>query len=343
MQHVLNLIKPENYSNRIEPLKSVKALTRLMIEKQKREDEDRLVVEKEFDRIKQGLAMELQKYRSEEYDRMKSQLEENIKLINERDKEIERLKTEGFSDDAEIWKRCPNCQQMRILLESHPNDDKQKIFRLEREVESLRHIVEHLQVAIQNRSGNFRGESESFGGSYSTLVASLREELADATRKNKELQKLLLDSPFLTIDVKQRAARLLTGSYAGDILLSKSTDPIDTIEEKDRQIQHLRDTLREMTFKHVQELENFRTQIQRYDEQVMMYVKKLQQRDAAADSPLSLKLAPSNHSEPLTPARARSGHIDTPLRFSSPTQRVSFAPSMTVTPVRTVLSPPTLH
>ncbi|CUF98897.1 Hypothetical protein, putative [Bodo saltans] len=283
MQQVLNLTKPENFVNRVEPLKSTRALQRLMEEKRRREEEDRMVVEQEFERIKEGLALELQKYRSEEYDKMAAQLASYVKLLNDKDRQIDHLKATSVSlNDPDVWKKCPNCANYRKMLESHPNEDKQKNFRLQREIESQRHIVEHLQAAIQHRSGVGRGGGSGgdLGGS-SMQVAALKAELAESSRKNKELQHLLLESPMLTSEVRDRIVRLLSSSSDGaetaERVLLNGRDAVDVLHEKEREIQHLKSTLRDATFRHVQELEACREQIQRYDEQVVSYVSKIQQ------------------------------------------------------------------
>lgn len=294
MQQVLNLTKPDNYANRVEPLKSTRALQKLIEEKKRREAEDHMVVEMEFDRIRDGLKEELQKYRSEEYDKMAAQLASYVKLLNEKDKEIDHIKATSVSlNDPNVWKKCPNCAQFRKFLEAHPNEDKQKIFRLQREIESQRHIVEHLQAAIQHRSGTSRfGTEGGGGGGGSTMqVASLKSELAEASRKNKELQQLILESPMLTFEVKQRVARLLVdsndGSDAAERILLNGRDAVELLNDKDREIQHLKSTLRDVTFKHVQELELCREQIKKYDEQVVEYVTRLQQAQVQQNSMLS--------------------------------------------------------
>lgn len=306
MQQILNLTKPNNFVNRIEPLRTVKALTRMMVEKQKREEEDRQVVEQEFERIKEGLALELQKYRSEEYDKMSQQLSSYMKLLNEKENTIEYLRATSVSmDDPDVWKKCPNCSQFRKMLESHPNEDKQKIFRLRREIESQRHILEHLQAAIQHRSRGVGNDGAGGGGGgggdpsgLSQQYAAMKAELAQAVRKNRELQQLILESPLLTSDVKQRVARLMIdssdhGAEASERVLVNGRDAVEILHEKDREIRHLKTTLQDMTSRHLRELEACRVQIQQYDEQVVAYVTKLQQEQQQQPSYLSSSTNPA--------------------------------------------------
>ena len=292
MQQKLQLNKPEDWVLKIEPIKSVKALTKLMLDKQKKEEEDRKVVEEEFGRIKEGLRLELQRYRTEEYDRMVDQLSQSVRALEDKDREIERLKRDTVSlDDPEVWKKCPNCTQFKRVLESNSNDDKQKILRLEREVESQRHIVEHLQAAIQFRSaaagakGAAGGGAGGEAGADSQQVTLLRQELADSTKKNKELQQVILESPYLTADVKQKASKIATAREgAGATGTLTGRDWQDVVGEKDREIRHLKSALRDATFRHVQELEAIRTQFQRYDNQIVEYLERVFSQQGQANA-----------------------------------------------------------
>lgn len=337
MQQVLNLTKPENFVNRVEPLKSTRALQRLMEEKRRREEEDRMVVEQEFERIKEGLALELQKYRSEEYDKMAAQLASYVKLLNDKDRQIDHLKATSVSlSDPDVWKKCPNCANYRKMLESHPNEDKQKNFRLQREIESQRHIVEHLQAAIQHRSGVGRGGSGGDLGGSSMQVAALKAELAEASRKNKELQHLLLESPMLTSEVRDRIVRLLSSSADGaetaERVLLNGRDVVDVLHEKEREIQHLKSTLRDATFRHVQELEACREQIQKYDEQVVTYVSKIQQMHNQQSSMLM-----GDHS---TPYQLDSASSSRAVGSSNPLQSYALPQALQQSPIRSPFSAP---
>jgi hypothetical protein len=287
----LQLTKPKGWQPNIIPMKTTKALSKLLSEKEMKENEDRRIVQEEFERIKQGLRAQLEQYRSEEYERMVDQLSQYVKALEDKDVEIAKLKENSVSlDDPEVWKKCPNCAQLRRVLESHPNDDKQKILRLEREIESQRHIVEHLQAAIQHRSGNGRTATLE-NASDSSQVVVLRQELVEATRKNKELQQLILDSPYLTSDVKNKATRMTLGTSGGGSMMNTSrglqgggsavgggagsVELQEALAEKDREIRHLKSVLRDSTFRQVQELESIRTQFQQYDAQIVEYLEKV--------------------------------------------------------------------
>ena len=279
----LQLTKPKGWQPNIVPMKTTKALTKLMLEKEAKENEDKKIVQEEFERIKQGLRAQLEQYRNEEYDRTVEQLALHVKALEEKDQEIARLKENSVSlDDPEVWRKCPNCAQLRRVLESHPNDDKQKILRLEREIESQRHIVEHLQAAIQHRTGNSRGHLE--GSADSSQMVVIRQELAEASRKNKELQQLILDSPYLTTDVKHKASKIVSATGIQDMnrglgatgdRTSGSYEHQEALAEKDREIRHLKSVLRDATFRQVQELESIRTQFQEYDNQIVAYLEKV--------------------------------------------------------------------
>lgn len=316
MHQNLNLTKPKDWVLKIEPLKSTKALSKLLLEKQKKEDEDKRVVQEEFERIKGGLRAELQRYRSEEYDLMVDQLSQYVKALEERDAEIAHLKETSVSlDDPEVWRKCPNCAQLRRVLESHPNDDKQKVLRLEREIESQRHIVEHLQAAIQHRSGA-ASKLLNENASESNQIAVLNQELATAQRKNKELQQLVLDSPFLTSDVKQKADRLIATNADQSVSIDRtggtgSKEVIDVIAEKDREIRHLKSVLRDASFRQVQELESIRAQFHKYDTQIIEYLEKV---FAGQIRPSGL---PSNPRDMAVATAEAAKHAATPLAFPS--------------------------
>ena len=202
---------------------------------------------------------------------MVDQLAKHAKALEEKDREIIRLKQETVSkDDPELWKQCPNCARMHERLSSNSNDDKQKILRLEREIE--RHIMEHLQAAIQFRTTTTQGG----GDADSAQLQALKQELNDSNRRNKELQQLIAQSPVLTTEVKQRAARI--ASHRDGAMATTgytNSDWSEVIAEKEREIKHLKGLVKETTFRHVQELESIRAQFQRYDDQIVEYLEKV--------------------------------------------------------------------
>jgi hypothetical protein len=275
MHQNLQLKKPSSWQLKVTPIKSSKALSAALKEKRDKEDNDRAIVEQEFNRIKAGLAKQLEEHRSEEYERMQDRLAQFAQALSEKDREIESLKKGTVAlDDPEISKACVNCANLKKVLESSSNDDKQKILRLERDIESQRNISEHLQAAIQHRTvaarqglGDNRDSAQSIG---------LQQELQDAHRRNKELLQVIQESPYLTKEVKQFAAGVAkhrdgpgtTGSYSG-------RDWAAVVEEKDREVSHLKSVLRDATFRHVQEIDNIRAGFQRYDTQIVDYLEKV--------------------------------------------------------------------
>ena len=294
MQNFINLKKPDNFRLHIEPLGTISALTKKMTEKRQKENEDRRIVEEEFERVRQGLVAELANYREVEYSQMQAELERREKLLRERDMEIAHIKETCVSlDDPEVWRKCPNCKALRRMLEAHPSDDKQKVFRLQRDVESQRHIVQHLQAALLHRNiggvGGAGGGDGSGGDASKTLqLQSLQQQLEQAKFKNRELQQLIVDSRFLTSDVKHQALQLAftnpsssslgggdgyNGIAGGGGGGGSANSAI--LAQKDREIQHLKTVLKDATFKHLQELEQLRRQIGAYDAEVASYVARL--------------------------------------------------------------------
>lgn len=278
IQQRLDLSKPKSWSLKIEPVKSRRALERLVKERRQKEVNDRRVVEEEFERIREGLKQELKRYRTEEFERAIDQLSQYVKALEEKDREIEHLKaTRVNADDPEVWRKCPNCQELQKLLSSNSNEDKQRIHRLEKALEDQRHIVDTMQSAIQNRSAAaIRQTVSSEGGSSDTaLLHSLRAEILESNRRNKDLQQIILESPFLTAEIKQRAASI--GVYR-DGAGASATGPLASAEglaERDREIRHLKSLLRDSTARHVEELEAIRGQFKQYDQEVVRYVEKI--------------------------------------------------------------------
>ena len=277
---IVNLKKPDDWVLRVQPFKTTKALTKAVRNQKDNEERDRKLVKDEFDRIKVGLMDELQRYRTQEHEQLREHLELTIKKVAEKDMALDELRrTTVRLDDPDAWKSCPHCVELQKLIERHPSDDKQRIFRLEREVEDQRHQVEHLQTAIKHRQQNSLAGGE--GSSQVAVIHSLRHDLEMSTVANKELQKLIIDSPMLTAETKQRAARMSLRN-TDHPMMGSQRDQAFVLAERDREIRHLKATLRDATFKHLQELEMCRTQIQRYDDQVVEHVTKLQQELADA-------------------------------------------------------------
>lgn len=181
-------------------------------------------------------------------------------------------------DNKEIWANCPNCQELRAVLDSTPADDRQKILRLERQIASQRHIVEHLQVAIQHRtaasgSGGGANEFDESG----RVTQQLKHELSEIHLRNKELQQLIFESPHLSSAIKARAAKI---AQHRDGAVPKTTTASraelqDMIVERDREIRYLKSMLTEVTQRQLREIEKVRLQLHRYDEQVVQYLETI--------------------------------------------------------------------
>jgi hypothetical protein len=281
---LLQLAKPAAWTLKVEPIRSTKALTRMMLDKQRREEEERREVEAEYRRLEEGLKQELQQYRTEEYDRLVQQLAEHARLLERKQQEVQHLRDTFVSlEDKEVWRSCPNCADLRRALQQSGNDDKQKILRLERQVESQRHIVEHLQAAIQFRTAEAAAHGEMSperAEAARRVNEQARAEIAAAQRKNRELQQLILEAPHLPRDVKARAARLAeggdaSGGFAGANSVAVRDGLNAMIAEREREIRHLKDVLSDATARQAQEVVAICAQLRRYDTQVIGFLERV--------------------------------------------------------------------
>lgn len=285
MQQNLKLKKPDDWMLSVQPISSTKVLSKTLREMEERQRKDHDIVDSEFRRIKEGLKQELQNYRSEEYDRLTQQLSEYVQLLDAKDKEIQHLKDTSVSlDNKEIWAACPNCAELRAVLESTPADDRQKILRLERQIASQRHIVEHLQVAIQHRSGGATGGGSGGGANEfdegGRVTYQLKHELTEIHLRNKELQQLIFESPHLSSAIKARAAKIAQHRDGATPKTTTATraELQDVIVERDREIRYLKGMLTEVTQRQLREIEKVRLQLHRYDDQVVQYLETIFER-----------------------------------------------------------------
>lgn len=306
----IKLDKPPGWQLKIEPIRSIKSLTKMMVERQRKEDEERRVVELQFHKIEEGLRVELQQYRAEEYSRLVQQLSDYAKQLEKKDDEIQRIKVTSISrEDKEMWRHCPNCQELRRLLDNSTNDEKQKILRLEKQIQSQNHIVDHLQVAIQYRTAAAK-EAAELGGNEESRKAhtALRTEIAGAQKKNRELQQLILESPYLTPDIKSRAVRLggiegpsgggseqtsaIAGGGGANSIMANA-DLAEMIQEKEREMRYLKQVLTDATQKQVQEMSTVQKLLLKYDAQVVLYLERVFREQAQMSGVDARKLAES--------------------------------------------------
>ena len=288
LQQTIRLEKPAGWGLKVEPIRSIKSLTKMMLDKQRKEEEERRLVELQFHKIEDGLRIELQQYRAEEQNRLVQQLSEYAKQLERKEEEIQRIKDTSISrEDKEMWRHCPNCVDLRRVLDTNQNEEKQKILRLEKQIDSQNHIVQHLQIAIQYRTAAAKEAAELGGSEESKRVhGALQAEIATAQRKNRELQQLILESPYLTPDVKARAVRLggeggagggsgVAGAMMAHSGVAVNSDLQDLVGEKEREIRYLKQVLTEATQKQVSEMALVKKLLQKYDAQVVLYLERV--------------------------------------------------------------------
>ena len=75
------------------------------------EEQARELFQNEFERVKANLKMNLSGYRAEDFDAATREIDLYIDMLDDRDREIERLKhlRDTVFDDPNVWAKCPNC------------------------------------------------------------------------------------------------------------------------------------------------------------------------------------------------------------------------------------------
>eukprot|EP01061_Rhynchopus_euleeides_P016607 TRINITY_DN27923_c0_g1_i1.p1 TRINITY_DN27923_c0_g1~~TRINITY_DN27923_c0_g1_i1.p1 ORF type:complete len:273 (+),score=75.90 TRINITY_DN27923_c0_g1_i1:189-1007(+) len=77
------------------------------------EEKARLMFQDEFEKVKSSLKYNLSGYRAEDFDAATREIDLYIDMLDDRDREIERLKhlRDTVFDDPNVWARCPNCRE----------------------------------------------------------------------------------------------------------------------------------------------------------------------------------------------------------------------------------------
>eukprot|EP00759_Apiculatamorpha_spiralis_P035486 PhF_6_TR36204/c0_g1_i1/m.52811 len=343
MEDILNLKKPKEWTLKIEPLKTKKSLVKLLEEKQQREARDKAIVHEEFDRIKRGLRQELETYRNEEYDRVVAQVQQYVRLLTEKDEHIERLKAQIRSLEKAPTS-CRNCDALRRALESTPLEDKKKIRALETEVTQQNHVIEHFKIAEMHRKIGTKADYDDV--TAETQIVALRQELDVTYKKLRDLQRLVVQSPYPTEDMRLQAeTNVPTASFInpGTVRSAPINDDVKlendklrvVLAEKEKELQHLHGIMRESYRRQLEELSSIRQQFQQYDDQIVNYLEKVfsgQVQMGNAHGPATaLQLAQAT-------ARAARSAATPPAFTTSPQQMKPLGyrdTPMTSTPIRT--------
>eukprot|EP01064_Diplonema_japonicum_P008169 TRINITY_DN1566_c1_g1_i1.p1 TRINITY_DN1566_c1_g1~~TRINITY_DN1566_c1_g1_i1.p1 ORF type:complete len:576 (+),score=133.40 TRINITY_DN1566_c1_g1_i1:78-1730(+) len=238
-------------------------------------DDDRRAIRESFNKME--LRNRLQSYRHGEILEAQRELEGYVAMIDERDREIDTLKQQYLSltENPEFWRSCPRCKaaQNNLTAGITSPEGKRKI-ELERQLEDYRQLIYHLQQS--RATGNLDGLMES------SQVAQMRKEVEDGEEKVKMLQKLIIDNPYPTEDVRIRADQIAEGEVMHKDSTPKARELHGTIAElqrqfalRDRELKHSKNLMKDAFKRQVDELAQVRQQFQLYDEHIVDYLEKV--------------------------------------------------------------------
>eukprot|EP01065_Artemidia_motanka_P024665 TRINITY_DN29571_c0_g1_i1.p1 TRINITY_DN29571_c0_g1~~TRINITY_DN29571_c0_g1_i1.p1 ORF type:complete len:571 (+),score=167.36 TRINITY_DN29571_c0_g1_i1:65-1777(+) len=297
-------------------------------------EEDRRLVHEEFERIRAGLRKGLTDFRQDELEEMQREIDMYAGMIEERDAEIEGLREQAntLTGNPEFWKNCPRCRFAEQSASAHPSPAQQRKRELERRVEDQQQLIKHLQFTRTHGSrGGYGALTES------AQTAELRQKVEDAQNKVRELQRLIVENPFPTEDVRIRAERIAQGDDAvvDDTpelrQLQERADRLDReLVAKERQLRHQRNIMRDAFKRQVQELHRVRTQFQEYDRHIVNYLEKTFAANAFPQGGAAYGQTPRELAEATSQAARQAA---TPAAFPQHTVGVGLQTSPTVPPL----------
>lgn len=198
--------------------------------------------------------------------------------LAERDAEVDALKEQiqTLTDNPEFWNNCPRCREWVHREAAHPTPALLRRRELDRKVEDYQQLIQHLQLT---RCG---GGALNGGLSESAQVAQLRNKLDDQQAKVRELQKLIVDHPYPTEDVRLKAEQIAQGDdpvVTDTPQLRELHERADRLDRelvmKDRSLRHQRNVMADAFRRQVHELHRVRRQFQEYDRQIVNYLEKV--------------------------------------------------------------------
>ncbi|KAJ9469192.1 hypothetical protein DIPPA_02301 [Diplonema papillatum] len=293
-RELLQLRKPDGWQLRIETIIPKKLLVQQLQSQRDGYQAEQNLIADEFDRVKQKLERELDQQvqkRNEEfaqfkaeyqhlqdahnnlvaqYDAMAQDVEAYVRMLQEKDDEIDRYKRGDHPRIKEIENEVQKMQLVRDLEEQKKQGASEKVL-VERDQE-LRYAREQLQAKND-------GESR-----LQALLRQKEEQLAAAEQAVRERDQLL---HLKQVDAAEKEGR---------------------IAEKERELRYTKSLMRNTFRRQVEELELIRSQFQQYDDQMIAFITRLSHTPltpAARTEELGDIPRPSfNFSTSLTPAPA---------------------------------------
>eukprot|EP01062_Namystynia_karyoxenos_P066422 TRINITY_DN60356_c0_g1_i1.p1 TRINITY_DN60356_c0_g1~~TRINITY_DN60356_c0_g1_i1.p1 ORF type:complete len:610 (+),score=185.94 TRINITY_DN60356_c0_g1_i1:87-1832(+) len=285
-------------------------------------EENRRVVHQEFERIRAGLWKGLEDFRQDELSEMQREAAMYAGMLEERDAEIETLREQisTLTANPEFWRNCKRCRAHEQEAEVYPSPAAARKRELERKILDYEHLIQHLQLTRSGRSG-FAGMNES------AELARQRDKLDAMQTKVRELQRLIVENPYPTEDVRIQAERIAQGDEVGAAetphlrALQERADRLDReLVGKDRTLRQQRGLMRDAFRRQVQELHRVRAQFQDYDRQIVNYLEKVFSANAFPQGPAAYGQTPRQLAEATSQAARQAA---TPAAFPQHTVGVN--------------------
>eukprot|EP01061_Rhynchopus_euleeides_P016574 TRINITY_DN27894_c0_g1_i1.p1 TRINITY_DN27894_c0_g1~~TRINITY_DN27894_c0_g1_i1.p1 ORF type:complete len:623 (+),score=201.44 TRINITY_DN27894_c0_g1_i1:59-1870(+) len=232
-----------------------------------------------FSEVEQQLAQNLKEYKEGEILKARGDIQAYQAMLEERNREIEALKGSYLSltENPEFWRSCPNCKEAaysHAINLSAPDALQRQA--LERKLHDYQELIDHLQMTRAGASGVDRLTETS-------ELAQLEKETEVLDKKVNQLQRLIIENPYPTEDVRIRAEQIASDKVDEDVTdTDKAHDLHTTVAElqresatRDRELRHAKNVLREAFRRQVEELSGVRTQFQLYDEYIVDYLEKV--------------------------------------------------------------------
>eukprot|EP00755_Sulcionema_specki_P031066 Sspe_Gene.18850::Locus_6815_Transcript_1_1_Confidence_1.000_Length_1688::g.18850::m.18850 len=258
--------------------KIVDLLERSQMQDREKERKRKTMAE-EFERIKGEIRMRLAHDQEATKREVEDEIRTLIELTNEKEREIELLQEEYRSLLANpvFWENCPTCRLVKLQPpRTFQSPDQIKKAALERKLEDYRQLINHLQNTRNSDSG------PSAGAWQSSQVSSLQKELDEAKGRLQQLQKLIIENPHPTEDIRIKAEQIAQGETmsADDTprireLHSLIAELNGALASKDRELRHTQKVMQDAFKRQVEELDRVRQQFQWYDEHIVNYLEKL--------------------------------------------------------------------
>eukprot|EP01065_Artemidia_motanka_P033092 TRINITY_DN40058_c0_g1_i1.p1 TRINITY_DN40058_c0_g1~~TRINITY_DN40058_c0_g1_i1.p1 ORF type:complete len:465 (+),score=205.63 TRINITY_DN40058_c0_g1_i1:44-1396(+) len=269
----LQLKKPPGWELKIEPIKTKKLLAQQLQDQHQDYQAENAIINQEFERIRGKLEQELERqvqqrndefsqFKSEyktlsdahnglvmQYDAMAADVETYVRLLNEKDAELERFREGQHPRIKELEHELERARMQQGLSDQQERADfRSALEQRDLEVQHHADVRVMLERRVDEAEAKMRSaerDSAARAEDVALLQQALRERDALLQAKDRELEAK-----------EQRAA------------------------EKDREVRYTKALMRDAFRRQVEELEQIRLQFAQYDEQIVAYLERVFGDDA---------------------------------------------------------------